>query len=44
VGRNVAKLAKQRRPGRYRLTVAARDAAGNASAPARVTFKVKKRR
>jgi hypothetical protein len=44
VGRNVVKLAKSRRPGRYRVTVVARDAAGNASAPVRATFKVKKRR
>jgi len=29
-----------RRPGRYRVTVVARDAAANASAPARVRFRV----
>jgi hypothetical protein len=34
---------KPLRPGRYRLTVTARDAAGNASAPATVTFTVVRR-
>jgi hypothetical protein len=45
-GSNSVKLArlKKSRPGRYRLTVVAVDAAGNRSVPVRSTFKVKRRR